>query len=247
MGTADCKLLGQHLAQARRAAGLTQTALAAEARINRVQIVRMEAGETIPRLDEALCLAGALKVPLEWLTAGRKFPRPDLKGIAVELHHLGIRDLEVSDAHVPGSFRHGEEVLVIALSGDRPEPRIVEAIPFLLARLRFRASLATAFAEYYDRRVRTRLAWLCDITLALSRLSTMPVSVESEANLKSLIKKGVKAAEPDSLGYPSSGKLPPIWRRWNITYAGTMDDFLRRTIEVHTAFRAIQTLPRDEA
>ncbi len=136
--------------------------------------------------------------------------------------------------------------MVIALSGERPEPRVVEAVPFLLARHKFRASLTAAFAKYHDKRVRTRLAWLSEITTALSRSSAMPLSVESETSLKSLIAQGVKGTDPDSLGHPATGKLSPIWHRWNITYAGTIDDFLRRTIEVYTAYQAAQTLSRGE-
>jgi transcriptional regulator with XRE-family HTH domain len=240
------ELIGTCLESARKSAGLTQIALAKAAQINRVQIVRMEAGLTVPRLDEAVRLAEVLKVPLSWLTSSWKFPRPDLRGIAIELHHLGIKDLEVSDSQVPGSFRHGEEVLVIAVGGDRPEPRVVEAIPFLLARHKFRAPLAAAFAKYHDRRARGRVAWLSEITLALSQMNTMPLSIKSEAHLRALVGQGVKAPEPDSLGHPGDGKYPPIWRRWNITYAGTMKDFLRRTDEVHKAFAPSRTKVEDE-
>ena len=57
---------------------------------------------------------------------------------------------------------------------------------------------------------------------------------------------GKGTLDPDSLGHASDGKLPPIWRRWNITYAGTMQDFLRRSIEVHEAFEATRSMLGDE-
>ena len=239
MESLDVKFLGRNLELARRAAGLTQAGLAATAKLNRVQVVRMEAGQTVPRLDEAVRLAEALQVPLEWLIAGRWTPTNDLRGIALELYRLGIRDLVVSDSQVPGSFRHDEEVLVLAVCGDRPEPRVVEAIPFLLARRDFHGPLAAAFADVHDPRARARLAWLSEIALAFSRSSKMPLAIESTpACLHSLIALGEKGAKPDSLGHPRTGPSPPIWRRWNITYAGTVDDFLRRTMEVAEAFRS---------
>jgi transcriptional regulator with XRE-family HTH domain len=235
------EVIGRCIELARKWVGLTQAALAKFAKINRVQIVRMEAGLTVPRLDEAVRLAEALKVPLSWLTSTWLYPRPDLRGIAIELHHLGVRDLEVSNSQVPGSFRPREEVLAIAAAGDRPEPRLVEAIPFLLARHKFHVPLASAFAKYHDKRARGRIAWLSEITLALSRLSTTPLVIESETQLRALVRRGVKAPEPDSLGHPGEGRFPPIWRRWNITYSGTMEDFLRRSIECHAAFEATRT------
>lgn len=203
--------------------------------IHRLQIVRIEAGQVVPRLDEAIRLAEVLKVPLEWLVSRRWSMRTDLQGIAIELYHLGIRDLEVADPEVPGAFRLPEEILALALSGDRPEPRVVEALPFVLARRSFQAALTHAFAAMYDRRVSTRLAWLSDITLALSQLSTAPLAIESRAraHLLAFVNMGVPATEPDSLGHPTVGKLSPIWRRWNITYAGTLQDFLRRTVDVN--------------
>src|SRR5437016_4822588 len=128
----ESRSLGQRIASARKAAGLTQLALAKTTQIKRVQIVRMEAGRAVPRLDEAVRLAEALKVPSEWFVAGRCMPTYDLRGIALELYRLGIRDLEVSQPRVPGASRNKEEVLAIAVGGDRPEPRIIDAIPFLL-------------------------------------------------------------------------------------------------------------------
>jgi DNA-binding XRE family transcriptional regulator len=239
MANPSPEVIGQCIASARRWAGLTQAALAKSVKINRVQIVRMEAGLTVPRLDEAVRLAEVLKVPLGWFASTGMYPRQDLRGIAIELHHLGIRDLEVFSPEVPGSFRHKEEILAIAVSGDRPEPRVIEAIPFLLARYHFDAWLVAAISKsYHDRRARGRIAWLSEITLALSRLGRSPLAIQTEASLSALIKRGVKAPEPDSLGHPATERLPPIWGRWNITYSGTMDDFLRRSLECQAAFAA---------
>jgi transcriptional regulator with XRE-family HTH domain len=228
---------GTHIKSARRAAGLSQQALADAAGITRWQITRFEGGTAVPSLDEAVRLAKALRIPFELLTNGTWVPAPDLRGIALELNRLGIWDLEVSNPRVPGSFRHAEEVIVLALGGDRPEPRVVEAIPYVLTVRKLRPVLLSAFAEVHDRRVFTRLAWLCDIALALSRKSDYPAPVRFEDQFRSILALGHKAPEPDSLGHPGTGPLSPIWRRWNITYAATLDDILRRTLEVHAAYK----------
>jgi transcriptional regulator with XRE-family HTH domain len=273
MTTSEPKAIGRNLDVARKAAGLTQAALAKATQIQRVQIVRIEAGKTIPRLSEAVRLAKALKAPLEYFVSGRFSPGVELRDIAIELYRLGIRDLEVSDPRVPGTFRHKEEILVLAVAGDRPEPRVIESIPYLLLRRHFLPAFTAAFADLYDERTRTRLAWLSEIALALNELSSMPLLPfgstpdgrrSRPASLGWLIKEGKKpyespkeirydgmrtgrrAPEPDSLGHPGDGKFPPIWRRWNITYAGTMDDFLRRSVECHSAFEATRTIMGDE-
>jgi transcriptional regulator with XRE-family HTH domain len=237
---------GANIKSARISAGLTQETLARNTGITRWQITRFEGGLAVPRLDEAVRLAGALKAPLEWLIAGRWIPRKDLKGIALELFRMGIRDLEVADYSVPGALRHGEEVLVLALTGDRPEPRIVEAIPYVLARRKFRPGLAVEFADLHDKRACVRLAWLSAVTFALSERGSFPVEIQSKERLASFMALADKKPKADSLGHPSTGRLPPIWRRWNITYAGSMDDFLRRSIECHAAFEATRTMVGDE-
>ena len=241
----NAKEFGNRLESARKSAGLTQAALAQRSSLHRLQIVRMEAGVAVPRLDETLRLAESLKVPLEYLTDGRFTPTHDLRGIAVELYRLGIRDLVVANPRVPGVLRHPEETLVLVVSGDRPKPRLLEAIPFVLARRKFRASLVSTFAKIHDKRAITRLGWLSEITLALSNLATMPIAMYSEPSLNRIIHVGRTAKKagmtaPDSLGHPGVGNLGPIWKRWNITYGGTIQDFLHRTIEVDDAFRRSQ-------
>jgi transcriptional regulator with XRE-family HTH domain len=245
--------VGRHLEHARKAAGLTQLALAKATGINRVQIVRMEAGRIVPRLDEVVRLAEVLKVPIEWFIAGRCMPTHDLRGIALELYRLGVRDLEVSGMQVPGACRTREEILVHAVGGDQPEPRIIEAIPFLLLQGYFFPPLVHGYTMWLDGRAVTRLAWLSEIALALNRLSAMPLLREASTltgrraqprHLQAFIWRGEEAqkkrkanARPDSLGHPGTGNRSPIWKRWNISYAGTMDDFKRRTLEVHAAYQ----------
>ena len=145
---------------------------------------------------------------------------------------------------MPGAFRRPEQIVPLALRGDNPDPRVVEAIPFVLARQPLVVPLTLAFADFYDSRIRARLAWLSKITLVLEQSNRFPIAIESERQLSAFIRRATKPDKPDSLGHPSRQKPPPIWARWNITYAGTLDDFYKRTIEVAKSFARTQ-LPKD--
>jgi len=236
--------LGTYLRNARKAAGLSQTDLAKLAGISRTQLVKAESGQYVPNVAEATELARVLKIPWERLISGRDRPFAGLRGIAFELYHLGITDLQIAHPRVPGAFRRPEQVLALALRGDAPDPRIVEAIPFVLARQSFVVPLTLAFADIYDPRIRHRLAWLSQITLALDQSNRLPVAIESERQLSGLVRRARKPDQADSLGHPSRKKPSPIWARWNITYAGTLDEFHQRAIEVAKSFERT-ALPRD--
>jgi transcriptional regulator with XRE-family HTH domain len=224
--------VGTHLKQARRNAKLTQLVLARRAGVNRTSLAKIELGQSALTIEDLTRLATALHVPVQQFLTGNPRPALDLKGIAFELYQLGVRDYVVEGAAVPGAFRRPEEVVVLALRGDRPEARLIDAMPFVLATRPLNAGLALAYANHHDRRVQGRLAWLSDVTLALARKSTFPVALRKQGGLERLVKKVKKADEPDSLGHPGSARTGPLWRRWNITYGGTMDDFLRRAREL---------------
>lgn len=221
-----------NLRKARTNVGLTQQELARIARLKRVSLAKLELGTQTPTLPEVLSLASALKVPVQTFLTGKTRPSLSLKGIAYELHHLGVRDYIVTGATVPGAFRRPEQVVVLAIRGRHPEARLVDAIPYVLATHPLQPGILLAFANIHDRRVRVRLAWLADVTLALARQATFPVTLRTQEGLETLIKKVKKPSEPDSLGNPTSTRSGPIWRRWNVTYAGTMETFLQRTIEL---------------
>src|SRR5262245_11473523 len=172
-----------NLKTARKAAGLTQPLLSRLTGIARSQIAKAETGKYIPNLIEAERLARALRVPWERIISGRFRPRIGLRGIALELYHLGITDLRITESQVPGAFRRPEQILGLALRGDRPDPRVIEAIPFVLARQTLSVPLTLAFADYYDKRTRARLGWLSEITLALDRTNRLPIAIESEQQL----------------------------------------------------------------
>jgi transcriptional regulator with XRE-family HTH domain len=234
----DSLKFGATLLKARKELGLKQSQVAKLAGLSRLQIVRAERGRSLPRFDEAVRLAGALKLSLAELAYVRPRPSNHLRGIAVELYRMGLCDLEVAGAETPGSLRRAEEVVVLALRGDRPEPRVVEALPFVLARQRLRVSLLDAFVKLHDPRTGPRLGWLCEITLTLARRAGFPVELRDQRRLETLSKKWKRAEEPDGLGHPADSNLPPLWKRRNMTYAGKLEDFMARTVEAAAAFRA---------
>jgi transcriptional regulator with XRE-family HTH domain len=230
---------GENLRNARRGAQLTQATLARAAKVSRLTVVRAEQGLLIPRFDEVVRLAEVLKVPLVYFLTARFSPSTDLRGIAFELYHLGVRDLVVSAPSNPGGFRRVEQTLVLALKGDSPEPRVVEAFPLILAGTEPEAGLTSAFADVHDPRVKTRLAWLADVTLTLKQLGSFPLEIRSERHLSQLKQAGVKS-EPDAVGQWGEGPFSPVWQRWNIRYAGTVADFLKRTQQL------VALMPRRE-
>ncbi len=220
--------IGANIKAARISEKLTQNALAGRSGVSRPQIAKMEAGKIMPQFDEAVRLADALHVSLQKFVTGRNRQGAKLKGIAHELYRLGIRDLIVSDAAVPGAFRLPEEVIALALQGDRPEARVMEAMPYVLSKQRLNPRLALAFSDMSDPRTKVRLAWLCDLTLAIARRGILAVTPEVERPLELIAKVVKKPAEVDDLGSPGKGVTSPIWRRWNINYSGKMDDFILR-------------------
>ena len=77
-----------------------------------------------PVLDaDLLRLAQALQVPLQWFLTGSGKPGRELPDLALELFNLGVLDLWVGDATVPGAFRPPEQLVALAVSGSRPEAR----------------------------------------------------------------------------------------------------------------------------
>lgn len=226
---------GGYLKLARANAGFTQSQLAKRVGVTRLIITRIEIGFSDPDFALAVRLAAALDEPLEWFVSGRRRPSRSLRGLTVELRRLGVSDLAVSDPRPPGAFRPAEEVIALALRGDRPSPRIVDAMPFVLTRREFDPHLLLAFARRSDPRVRRRLGWLADVSLVLAQRSDFP-PVESTAGLERLVRLvgRPKPADPeDGLGHPGTGRPPLVWRRWRVSYAGTLDGFVARATGLH--------------
>lgn len=219
-----------HLQQARNRRGLTQRQLAERSGLNQSVLSRIESGQREPSLSEAVRLAGALHVPLEWLVTGKDEPGTALPDLAEELWHLGVVDLIVPHARVPGAYRPSEEVLALAVGTERPDPRVIEALPAVLAWNRWRAGVLEAFAQATHPRALTRLAWLTEITLFLERTGGFPGGLVGAGNyLVDILAKVNPAHEPDDLGQPGSpAPEHRIWRYWRITYSVELSAFRER-------------------
>jgi hypothetical protein len=199
-------------------------------------------------LSELDRLARALELPLQWFLTGTVTPKDDFRDLGIELHHLGIVDLAIPDARVPGAFRRPEQVVVWALSGGSVNPRIVEAVPAVLAWNELNPGLLNEFARAHDRRAIYRAAWLADVTIVLDR-QEFPGGVAAAHRLSDFLAGAQPPETADSLGFPAtpSDTLPPVSRRWNITYAASLDTFRQRAAELHALRIAVPARRRKDA
>ncbi len=219
----------EHLLRARQWRGLTQKQLAERCGLHPSILSRIESGKREASLRETVQLAEALHVPLEWFVTGKDRPGSTLPNIAAELWHLGIVDLIVPHARVPGTYRPQEEVLALAVGTERPEPRVIEALPAVLAWNRWRPGILEAFARVTHPKALTRLAWLTDITFFLERTGGFPGALRSGDELTAFLTTVDRPHDPDDLGQPG-GPVPDqrIWKYWRITYAVELSAFRER-------------------
>src|SRR5437870_1944371 len=125
--------LANRLRQVRLRLGLTQGELAARCGSTQSDLSRLEAGKRSPSLAEAVALARVLDLPLQWFLTGQVRCGTELGDLAAELRSLGAVDLLVPETRVPGAFRPPEEILAYVIRGERPDPRVTEALPAVLA------------------------------------------------------------------------------------------------------------------
>ena len=135
---------------------------------------------------------------------------------------------------MPGAFRLPEEVLALAVSGDRPSTRVVEAVPAFLAWNTWNSLLLRAFAKSQDRRAASRLAWLADIAITIDDSRGFPGGCLGRQSLEAFIKRIPVPKKADSLGYvDKTGRLSPVSKRWNITYPASLEVFRLRAQALH--------------
>jgi transcriptional regulator with XRE-family HTH domain len=243
---AEWRNLHLHLGLRRSQLGLTQRTLAERTGIRQSEISLIESGKRLPTLSQLAALAEHLAVPLQWFINGRVSADYDPAAIALELQYLGIADLLFNRVTVPGAFREPEQILALALRGDAPDPRIIEAIPYVLNsrpwfpfvqdQRSWNRWLLYAYAQRFDERVLRRLGWLIDIAFLIRFKFPHRVDPESDTALEWVKKQAWQARtqEEDSLGYPSQrpAQLPAVHKRWRITYATTVDAFVERAKRV---------------
>jgi transcriptional regulator with XRE-family HTH domain len=222
----------------RRAVGLSQEQLGARLGLSQSRISRIENGHEHPDVVLLLQLAGALQVSIHRLLYGTDERGEGLRDIAIELHGLGLVDLRVDDARVPGASRRPEELFPLCVAEDRPNPRIIEAMPALLVWNEWSPVLLKAFAETHSTRALWRLGWLADVADFLSRDGRIPGKCHRSLIHKFLllVKQPGEEAPWDDLGFPS--REPPssaLWTRWTIRYEADLDQFQQRARELHEA------------
>jgi transcriptional regulator with XRE-family HTH domain len=228
----ELERLGSHLRDARLQAVLSQSELAVKSGLSQTQISYFEAGARQPSVDQLLRLARALDVSVQKLIGGSDRPGTDLRDIAIELRYLGVVDLWVRGARVPGAFRRVEELIALVVAPEEPDPRILEAVPAVLAWNDLDPTLLQAFGLTNSPRTCRRLAWLADATLAIEKQGGFPGGCRQEAlaRFTRLIPLPDTAQEAwDSLGRPSA-KLPtsPLWKRWRVSYDASLHEFKER-------------------
>jgi transcriptional regulator with XRE-family HTH domain len=254
---AELRKLGQWLFAARMRQGFTQKELADRSGIAQPRVSGIEQGLVLPTLPQVIQLARALSVPLQWFLNGATEPGSDVPELALELHNLGIVDLLIPDAVVPGAFRPVEQVVVLAVSGNQPDPRIIEAIPAVLAWNRFSAVVLRAYCRRIDRRAGLRLAWLADMVLTVHRVGGFPGGCRQRRALEAMVRWWVQNKPPagdDDLGRPAKAAtvLPPLWRRWKIRYDAPLSAFVERARHLHAlrdqrrSHSAVSARPTDD-
>lgn len=209
---------------------MTQAQLAKRCGLRQWQIARFETAQQEPTLRQLLSLAGALDVPVQWFLTGTVRPGTELKDIVLELRALGAVDLLVANLAIPGAGRAPEQIAALTVCGERPDPRVIGAVPTILAWNQWQGPLLKAYCRGTDHRAAHRLAWLADVALTIHGTWGFPGGCPGKGDLERFI-KGIRPPEkPDGVGYPAEEGEPlhPVWRRWRITYAANMDTFRER-------------------
>lgn len=234
-GEQTFKNVGQHLVEARAHCGLTQTQLARRCGLRQWQIARFETGQQQPSFDQLLRLAEALDVPVQWFLTGTTRPGTEPEDIVLELRALGAVDLRVTKLTVPGAARPSEQVLALTVVGENPDPRIIGAIPAVFAWNEWEPGLLAAYCRITDRRAAHRLAWLADVALTIHRAHGFPGGCVGQRSLERFIRRIHPPEVPDGLGQPAEEDkpAPPVWKRWRITYAASLDTFRERAALLH--------------
>jgi len=245
---AELKNAGRWLSEARTRQGFTQKELAVRAGVSQPRISGIEKGEVLPTLPQLISLARALAVPLQWFLTGSVMPGTEMPDLALQLQRLGIVDLLVPDGVVPGAFRPTEEVLALSVSGSQPNPRIIEAIPAVLAWEKWSSSRLREYSRPRAGRASVRLAWLADVALTIDRTIGFPGGCPRRKNLESFVwplSRANLTLTNDDLGRPGDeSALPPVSRRWGISYDAPLSAFVERAQHLNVELQRGR-LPRD--
>lgn len=216
---------GDRLRRHRKLAGWSQARLARELSIDRSLVSRWESGDREPGLWEVARAAGALGIPVSTLAVGS----PGLQGGAEivwrEIAARGAPFLAAAASPL-WALRPVQDSLADALL--HPDPRVIEHLPGLLLLESFPPRALWGLCA--DSGVERRLGWIADIALGLTRsagVSRAPAQSRLLMDLLELCSRPGPEAPLDSLGFPTSepGRLPPVFKRWRISYDGDLARF----------------------
>lgn len=228
----ELKSLGMWLLKARMKQGLTQKELATRTGITQPRISGIEQGEMLPTLPQLIRIARVLAVPVQWFLNGSVVPGTELPAYALQLRWLKVVDLIVPDAVVPGAFRPIEAVLSLAVRGTQPDPRVIEALPAVLAWNRWSARRLREHSRPRASRATIRLAWLADVALTIHRTMGFPGGCPQQKQLEAFVgalQKAKLQLTNDDLGRPGEERtLPPVSKRWMISYDAPLSTFVER-------------------
>ncbi len=227
--------LGARIRRARRDLGLSQTQIGREVGVDGSLISRWETGTRSPELWHIVDLAGSLDVPVGWLVLGQRGLPGGSATVSAELQGRGL-PLGGGTQGTLWALRPIEETIADSLR--TPEPRIIDRLPGVLLREPFRPHTLwglcrDAGPRSAPRRVEYRLGWALDLARLLANrgLAPLPDGVESALAL-------VCRPEPDSpfdslgAGAKDPGALPPIWRRWRVSYDQDLSIFESHVAEL---------------
>jgi transcriptional regulator with XRE-family HTH domain len=226
---------GKNLLSARMNHGFTQEQLAQSSKLHQSIISAFENGRRLPTVPQLLQLASVLKVSLQWFLTGTNNAGDELRDISVQLQSLGIADLQLTDERVPGTFRRDEEIMALALTGNAPSARIIEAMPAVLAWNAKNRFVLRSFADLYDPRIKHRLGWLADIALTIHRDHGFPGGCPYFSNLEAFVREIELPTQEDPLGFANDvDQRPPVSLRWKMRYPAKLASFRERAERLHS-------------
>ena len=110
------------------AARATQPDLASRCALSQVQISYFDAGHRRPTVAQLFRIAWARRLRPE-VDRGVGSTGHRIAGDRRRAASAGMLDLLATDVMVPCAFRPAEELIALVVSGEEPDPRLVEAIP----------------------------------------------------------------------------------------------------------------------
>ncbi len=216
---------GERLRRHRKLAGWNQEALARSLSVDRSLISRWESGSREPGLWEVVRAARALGVTVSALVVGSEGLVGGGEVVWREIAARGAPFLAAGGTPL-WALRPVQDSVADALL--HPEPRVIDHLPGLLLIEDFPPRALWGLCA--DWGVERRLGWIADVALGLTReggIARRAPRTRALLDLVALCARPNPDEAPDSLGFPASepGALPPVFKRWRISYDGELERF----------------------